>query len=53
MDVRQAVRPDILRTYIMMPFQFDPEDSGTLYVAMNEPMNMNFSVFFPISRVLN
>ena len=24
----------------MMPFQFDPEDSGTLYVAMNEPMNM-------------
>ena len=35
MDVRQAVRPDILRTYIMMPFQFDPEDSGTLYVAMN------------------
>lgn len=40
MDVRQAVRPDILRTYTMMPFQFDPEDSGTLYVAMNEPMNM-------------
>lgn len=40
MDVRQAVRPDILRTYTMMPFRFDPEDSGTLYVAMNEPMNM-------------
>ena len=40
MDVRQAVRPDILRTYTMMPCQFDPEDSGTLYVAMNEPMNM-------------
>ena len=40
MDVRQMVRPDILRTYVMMPFSFDPEDSGTLYVAMNDPMNM-------------
>ena len=40
MDVRQTVRPDILRTYVMMPFRFDPEDSGTLYVAMNDPMNM-------------
>lgn len=40
MDVRQVVRPDILRTYVMMPFSFDPEDSGTLYVAMNDPMNM-------------
>ena len=40
MDVRQLVRPDILRTYVMMPFSFDAEDSGTLYVAMNDPMNM-------------
>ena len=40
MDVRQTVRPDILRTYVMMPFRFDPEDSVTLYVAMNDPMNM-------------
>lgn len=40
MDVRQTVRPDVLRTHVMMPFAFDPEDPGTLYVAMNDPMNM-------------
>ena len=39
-EVRQLVRPDILRQYIMMPFAFDPEDSSTLLVAMNDPMNM-------------
>ena len=40
MEVRQLVRPDLLRSYTMIPFAFDPEDSGTLYVAMNDPMNM-------------
>jgi len=40
LEVRQLVRPDLLRTYVMIPFAFDPEDSGTLYVAMNDPMNM-------------
>ena len=40
MDVRQTVKPDLLRTHAMMPFAFDPEDGGTLQVAMNDPMNM-------------
>ena len=40
MNVRQLVRPDILRTYLIIPFAFDPEDSGTLWVALNDPMNM-------------
>ena len=39
-EVRQLVRPDILRQYVMMPYAFDPEDSSTLLVAMNDPMNM-------------
>ena len=40
LDVRQLVRPDLLRSFVMIPFAFDPEDAGTLYVAMNDPMNM-------------
>ena len=40
LEVRQLVRPDLLRSYVMIPFAFDPEESGTLYVAMNDPMNM-------------
>ena len=39
-DVRQIVRPDILRTYTILPFAYDENDSGTLLVAMNDPMNM-------------
>ena len=39
-EVRQLVRPDILRQYVMMPFAFDPDDGGTLLVALNDPMNM-------------
>ena len=39
-EVRQLVKPDLLRQYVMMPFAFDPEDSGTLLVAMSDPMNM-------------
>ena len=40
MEVRQLVRPELLRSYVMIPFAFDPEDQGILYVAMNDPMNM-------------
>ena len=40
LEVRQLVRPELLRSYVMIPFAFDPEDAGTLYVAMNDPMNM-------------
>ena len=39
-DVRQLVRPDILRAYTILPFAYDENDSGTLLVAMNDPMNM-------------
>lgn len=39
-EVQQLVRPDILRVNCMMPFAFDPDDSGVLYVAMSDPMNM-------------
>ena len=39
-EVRQLVRPDILRTNSVLPFAFDPDDAGTLLVAMNDPMNM-------------
>ena len=40
LEVRQLVRPELLRNYVMIPFAFDPDDAGTLYVAMNDPMNM-------------
>ena len=40
MEVRQLVRPDLLRTNVVLPFGFDPEDSGTVLVAVNDPMNM-------------
>lgn len=39
-EVRQLVRPDILRTNSVLPFAFDPNDPGTLLLAMNDPMNM-------------
>ncbi|MGN0986200.1 MAG: GspE/PulE family protein [Candidatus Enterenecus sp.] len=40
MEVRQLVRPDLLRSNLVIPFAFDPNDSGTLLVAINDPMNM-------------
>ena len=40
MEVRQLVRPDLLRTHVVLPFAFDPEEPGTLLVALNDPMNM-------------
>ena len=39
-EVRQLVKPDLLRTHTVMPFAFDPNDPGTLWVAMDDPMNM-------------
>ncbi|MBQ9844415.1 MAG: type II/IV secretion system protein [Oscillospiraceae bacterium] len=40
LEVRQLVRADLLRTHVVLPFAFDPEDPGTLLVALNDPMNM-------------
>ena len=40
LEVRQLVRPDLLRDYVVIPFAFDPEDSGVLRVAISDPMNM-------------
>ena len=40
MEVRQLVRADLLRTHVVIPFAFDPEDPETILVAMNDPMNM-------------
>ncbi len=40
LDVRQMVRADLLRQYVVLPFGFDPDDPGTLQVAISDPMNM-------------
>ena len=40
LEVRNLVRADLLRTHVVLPFAFDPEDPGTILVAMNDPMNM-------------
>ncbi len=40
MEVRQLVKADLLRNHVVMPFGFDPDDPGTLLVALNDPMNM-------------
>lgn len=39
-EVRQLVRGDLLRTHTVLPFAFDPEDPGTIWVAMDDPLNM-------------
>jgi len=39
-EVRGLVKPELLRRYVMMPYAFDSNDSGTLFVAMSDPMNM-------------
>ena len=39
-EVRQLVKPDLMRANFILPFAFDPDDSGVIYVAMNDPMNM-------------
>lgn len=38
--VRQMIRGDLLREYLIMPFGFDPKDENTLMVAINDPMNI-------------
>ena len=40
LEVRQLVRADLLRSHVVLPFAFDPEDPGTILVALNDPMNM-------------
>ena len=39
-EVRQLVRPDLLRNNSLLPFAFDENDPGTLLVALNDPMNL-------------
>lgn len=39
-EVRQLVRPDLMRNHAILPFAFDPDDPGALLVALNDPMNM-------------
>ena len=39
-EVRQLVKPDVLRNHVVLPFQFDPDDPETLLVAVNDPMNI-------------
>ena len=40
LEVRQLVRADLLRSHVVLPFAFDPDDPGTIWVALNDPMNM-------------
>ena len=40
LEVRQLVKAELLRSNVVIPFGFDPDDSGTVLVAMNDPMNM-------------
>ena len=40
LEVRQLVRADLLREQVVLPFAFDPDDPGTVLVALNDPMNM-------------
>ena len=40
LEVRQLVRPDLLRENVVLPFAFDPEDPDTILVAISDPMNM-------------
>ena len=37
LEVRQLVRPDLLRDYAVIPFAFDPEDSGVLQAVLALP----------------
>lgn len=39
-DVRRLVRPELMRQYLVIPFGFDPDDSGILQVAINDPVNI-------------
>ena len=39
-EVRQMVRADLMRSHVVLPFGFDPDEPGTILVAINDPMNM-------------
>ncbi|MBR4078135.1 MAG: type II/IV secretion system protein, partial [Oscillospiraceae bacterium] len=39
-EVRSLIKPDLMRSNFILPFAYDPDDSGIIYVAMNDPMNM-------------
>ena len=39
-ELRQMVRADLMRSHVVLPFAFDPDESGTILVALNDPMNM-------------
>ena len=39
-EARMMVRADLMRNHVVLPFGYDPEDPGTILVAMNDPMNM-------------
>ena len=39
-EVRQLVKPDVLRNHVVLPFGFDPDEPDTLLVAINDPMNI-------------
>ena len=40
LEVRQILRADQLREHLMLPFGYDPQDSGVIRVAMCDPMNI-------------
>ncbi len=39
-EVRRLVPPDLLRANMVIPFDFDGDDTGTLRVALCDPMNL-------------
>ena len=39
-EVRQMVRADLMRDLVVLPFAMDPDEPGTVLVALNDPMNM-------------
>ena len=39
-EVRSLVRADLMRDLVVLPFAFDPDEPGTVLVALNDPMNM-------------
>ena len=34
-EVRQLVRADLLRNHVVLPFAFDPDDPGMVWVALS------------------
>lgn len=40
MELRQLVKPELLRTHLVFPFAVDPTDERLLYVAVCDPMNI-------------